>query len=58
MHLATWPTADPELIDADLNASMGFTRRLVELGRSARSDAQVRTRQPLSRVLVPSASKI
>ncbi|MFV0405697.1 MAG: isoleucine--tRNA ligase [Propioniciclava sp.] len=56
VHLATWPTADPELIDADLNASMGLTRRLVELGRSARSDAQVRTRQPLSRVLVPSAS--
>jgi isoleucyl-tRNA synthetase len=31
---------------------MALTRRLVELGRSARSGASVRTRQPLSRALI------
>src|SRR6266568_4847621 len=34
---------------------MGLARRLVELGRSARSGASVRTRQPLSRALIGAA---
>jgi len=34
---------------------MALTRRLVELGRSARSGAAVRTRQPLSRALIGAA---
>ncbi len=56
VHLAAWPTVDDEAIDADLIAAMRLTRRLVELGRGARSEAQVKTRQPLRRVLVPSGS--
>ena len=35
---------------------MALARRLVELGRAARAEAKVRTRQPLRRALVPSAS--
>ena len=35
---------------------MSLARRLVELGRAARADAKVRTRQPLSRALVGSAA--
>ena len=35
---------------------MALTRRLVELGRSARAEAKVKTRQPLGRALVPSAA--
>ena len=54
VHLASWPVADDALVDADLEASKALTRRLVELGRSARSEAKVKTRQPLSRALVPS----
>jgi len=30
--------------------------RIVELGRSARAEAKVKTRQPLSRALIPSAA--
>ncbi|WP_342372852.1 isoleucine--tRNA ligase [Propioniciclava soli] len=56
VHLASWPVADAAAIDPDLNASMRTARRLVELGRSARSEARVKTRQPLQRLLVPSAS--
>jgi isoleucyl-tRNA synthetase len=52
VHLASWPAADPSLVSAELSASMALARRLVELGRSARSAASVRTRQPLSRALV------
>jgi len=52
VHLASWPSADPALIDPVLSAQMAQVRRLVELGRSARSGASVRTRQPLSRALI------
>ena len=52
VHLASWPSPDPALIDPALSAQMALTRRLVELGRSARSGASVRTRQPLSRALI------
>ncbi|MBK8462042.1 MAG: isoleucine--tRNA ligase [Nigerium sp.] len=56
VHVAPWPAVDEAHVDAALIASMTLTRRLVELGRSARSEAAVKTRQPLRRVLVPSAS--
>ena len=52
VHLASWPAANAGLIDPLLSAQMALTRRLVELGRSARSGAAVRTRQPLSRALI------
>ena len=52
VHLAAWPSADPALIDSSLSSQMALARRIVELGRSARSAASVRTRQPLSRALV------
>ncbi|SED79368.1 isoleucine--tRNA ligase [Jiangella alba] len=52
VHAATWPEADATLIDDALRAEMALTRRLVELGRAARAESKVRTRQPLSRALV------
>lgn len=55
VHLASWPTATAE-VDEDLIASMTLARRLVELGRGARSEAGVKTRQPLGRLLVPGVS--
>jgi isoleucyl-tRNA synthetase len=56
VHRASWPVADPALVDDALAASMALTRRVVELGRAARAEAKVKIRQPLSRVLVPSAA--
>ncbi len=56
VHLASWPTYDDGLVDEGVDAGMVVTRRLVELGRSARAEARVRTRQPLRRALVPSAA--
>jgi isoleucyl-tRNA synthetase len=52
VHLAAYPVADPALVDPGLSERMALVRRLVELGRAARADATVKTRQPLARVLV------
>jgi isoleucyl-tRNA synthetase len=52
VHLGSWPVADPSLIDPVLSSQMALARRLVELGRSARSAASVRMRQPLRRALI------
>ena len=55
VHLAAWPSFDGSLVDPELSEQMALARRLVELGRSARSAASLRTRQPLSRALIGAA---
>jgi isoleucyl-tRNA synthetase len=55
VHLAGWPQVDAALLDEALSRQMALTRRLVELGRSARSAASVATRQPLARAAVGAA---
>jgi isoleucyl-tRNA synthetase len=55
VHLASWPGADEGLIDSRLSVQMAQTRRLVELGRSARAAASVPVRQPLPRAVVSAA---
>ena len=55
VHLASWPDADEGLIDSRLSVQMAQTRRLVELGRSARAAASVPVRQPLPRAVVSAA---
>ena len=52
VHLHPWPTADAALVDADLSAQMALVRRLVDLGRQARAESKVKTRQPLGRAMV------
>ena len=52
VHLTTWPEPDPGLVDRRLSAQMALSRRLVELGRSARAAASLGIRQPLPRALV------
>ncbi|MBV9831613.1 MAG: isoleucine--tRNA ligase, partial [Marmoricola sp.] len=54
VHLAAWPKVDGTLVDDDLAEQVRLVRRLVELGRAARAEAKVRTRQPLRRALVAS----
>jgi isoleucyl-tRNA synthetase len=55
VHLASWPEPVPDLIDVELGERMDLVRRLVELGRAARSSSGVRTRQPLGRALISGA---
>ena len=52
VHLAPWPQVDVADIDNELAADVSTVRTLVDLGRSARAESGVRTRQPLGRALV------
>jgi isoleucyl-tRNA synthetase len=52
VHLADWPEPDRAAADEELRAAMAEVRRLVGLGRQARTDAKVKVRQPLARALV------
>jgi isoleucyl-tRNA synthetase len=52
VHLASWPQVDEAALDDVLVEQMALVRWLVELGRSARTSAKVRTRQPLARAVV------
>ncbi|HNN49245.1 MAG TPA: DUF5915 domain-containing protein, partial [Marmoricola sp.] len=56
VHLASWPASDAALQDQELESQVKLARRIVELGRAARAEAKVRTRQPLSRALVATAA--
>ncbi|MFN2488240.1 MAG: class I tRNA ligase family protein, partial [Actinomycetota bacterium] len=52
VHLTDWPEPDGARSDDELRQRMALVRRLVTLGRSARTEAGVRVRQPLPRALV------
>ncbi|MFA9445430.1 isoleucine--tRNA ligase [Egicoccus sp. AB-alg6-2] len=52
VHLTDFPVADPDWVDDDLRAAMVTARRVVELGRQARTTSAVKVRQPLARALV------
>ena len=52
VHLRDWPAVDGALVDVRLGNQMALVRRLVELGRAARAESGVKTRQPLGRALV------
>jgi isoleucyl-tRNA synthetase len=52
VHLSSWPAADIALVDPALSEQVALVRRLVELGRAARADSKIKTRQPLARALI------
>ena len=52
VHLSDFPVSNSKLIDEDLSTSVALSRRLVELGRSARAESKVKIRQPLGRALI------
>ena len=56
MHLAPWP--EPAEPDAELLAEIAEVRRVVELGRQARSASRLKLRQPLRRLVVAGAAAV
>jgi isoleucyl-tRNA synthetase len=52
VHLTDFPIADTSIINLDLNTQVAMTRRVVELGRSARAESAIKIRQPLQRALI------
>jgi isoleucyl-tRNA synthetase len=52
VHLTDFPVADESLIDARLSREMAAVLAVVRLGRAARSEANIKVRQPLPAILV------
>jgi isoleucyl-tRNA synthetase len=52
VHLVDWPEPDRAAADPGLSAAMAEVRRLVGLGRQARTEARTKVRQPLARALI------
>ncbi len=52
VHMSAWPEADESLVDDGLLHDLGVVQKVVGLGRAARAQSGVRTRQPLSRLLL------
>ena len=52
VHLSDFPKANEKAVDLKLSEDVALARRLVELGRAARAQSQVKIRQPLSRALI------
>lgn len=52
VHLADYPVADAGAIDAALERDMETARGIVELARNVRNETGLKTRQPLSELLV------
>jgi len=56
VHLCAWPEYRADQVDMDLEKEMDMAYRTVKLGRSARNAANIKNRQPLSKMLVSSKS--
>jgi isoleucyl-tRNA synthetase len=52
VHMCAWPEADAAHDDAELLYEIDVVQKVVGLARAARNQSGVRTRQPLSRLLV------
>ncbi|AZN40546.1 isoleucine--tRNA ligase [Paenibacillus albus] len=52
VHLADYPKADEAAIDEKLERDMETARQIVELARNVRNETGIKTRQPLSELIV------
>lgn len=52
VHLANYPEPDETLIDLELEQDMESARQIVELARNVRNESGIKTRQPLSSLIV------
>jgi isoleucyl-tRNA synthetase len=52
VHMIPWPEPNPAWQDEELRYNVGVVQKVVGLGRAARGQSGVRTRQPLARLLV------
>ena len=56
IHLCAWPEYREDQVDKALEEEMDMAYKTVKLGRSARNAANIKNRQPLSKMLVSSKS--
>lgn len=57
VHLSDWPEVEEGLVDEELSFTVGVARQAVNLGRAARNSSQIKTRQPLQKVMVSAGEK-
>ena len=57
VHLADFPIADRSGIDAQLSQNIRLVMKVTSLGRSARSKAGIKVRQPLERAIIKVKTK-
>ncbi|OXM82742.1 isoleucine--tRNA ligase [Paenibacillus rigui] len=58
VHLTDYPQARLDLIDPVLENDMEHARQIVELARNIRNDTAIKTRQPLSELIVSSDKEL
>ncbi len=58
VHLTDYPLGDKSLLNDSLIQDMKVVRQIVELGHSKRKEANIKLRQPLSRVVYTSTVKL
>jgi len=58
VHLCDYPARDDSLVDDDLSVQMALLREIASLGRSARMEARLKVRQPLSAMEVVLANGV
>ncbi|WP_055665357.1 isoleucine--tRNA ligase [Desnuesiella massiliensis] len=56
LHLCSWPEYREDLVNKELEEEMEMAYRIVKLGRSARNGANIKNRQPLSKMLMSAKS--
>lgn len=56
IHLCLWPEVDEKAIDLQLEKQMDLAYKIVKLGRSSRNAANIKNRQPLSKMLISVSS--
>ena len=56
IHLCAWPQVNENAINKDLEKEMDLAYTIVKLGRSARNGANIKNRQPLSKMLISTDS--
>ena len=52
VHLTEFPTVDNTILDVDLEEKMDVVRRVIVMGRAARNQSGIKTRQPLSGIQI------
>lgn len=57
VHLDSYPFFEEELINEEIEEKMDLVRSLVSMGRTAREKANIKVRQPLSKVVIDGNNK-
>ena len=52
VHLSSWPEPDNKLIDKNLESSIDFVRKVVELAHAERKSKGIKVRQPLAKLTI------